>query len=100
VSDEGAGSPRDGAERFVLTRPFTATAAADARRRELSLRTSELEGKAGVSWTTLKYFGMLPHTRETLQRLSVALEWPPDHLWNLGRPRPARSGAAPVASKS
>lgn len=92
MSDAGAVSPRDGAGRFVLTRPFSATAAADSRRRELCLRTCELEGKAGVSWATLKYFGMLPHTRETLERLSVALEWAPDHLWNLGRPVPLGSG--------
>ena len=43
----------------------------------------ELGDKAGVDYVTVRYFGLLSHDRETLERLSVALDWPPDHLWKL-----------------
>lgn len=51
--------------------------------RELGITATELVDKTGVPYTTVKYFGMLPHDRETLERLSMALDWPPQHLWDL-----------------
>jgi len=79
--------------RIRARRPFTATAAAAARMRELGMSAAELEDRAGVSWVTVKYFGLLAHDRETLERLSVALDWPPGRLpglWDgtqpIGRP--------------
>jgi hypothetical protein len=51
--------------------------------RELSMTAADLADKAGVSPGTLRYFGLYRHDRETLERLSVALGWPPDHLRKL-----------------
>jgi hypothetical protein len=51
---------------------------------ELGMKyAGELGDKAGVDYVTVRYFGLLSHDRETLERLSVALDWPPDHLWKL-----------------
>ena len=56
------------------------TAAVAARMRELDITAAELEDRAGVSWVTVEYFGFLAHDRQTLERLSAALDWPPGHL--------------------
>jgi hypothetical protein len=69
----------------VSSRPFTTTAAVATRMRELDMTAADLADKAGVSFGTVRYFGMCYHDRETLERLSVALDWTPDHLrklWN------------------
>lgn len=68
-----------------MTRPFTTTAAINARMRELGMTMGELAGTADVSETTLRYFGLLSHDPQTLERLSVALGWPHDlvaQLWD------------------
>ena len=52
----------------------------NTRMRELGIKPAELADRADVCWCTVKYFGLLVHDRETLKRLSVAFEWPPDHL--------------------
>jgi hypothetical protein len=68
-----------------VTRPFTTTAAINARMRELGMTMGELAGAADVSETTLRYFGLLSHNPQTLERLSVALRWLRDHvawLWD------------------
>lgn len=41
---------------------------------------AELADRAGVDSTTVRYFGLLAHDRETLERLSVALGWPSSRL--------------------
>ena len=51
--------------------------------RELTMTAADLADKAGVSSGTVRYFGICRHDRETLERLSVALDWPPDHLRKL-----------------
>jgi hypothetical protein len=66
-----------------VTRPFTTTAAINARMRELGMTMGELAGTADVSETTLRYFGLISHDPQTLERLSVALGWPPDHVAQL-----------------
>jgi hypothetical protein len=66
-----------------MSGPATATAAADGRRRELGITAAELADRAGVPFTTVSYFGLLSHDRQTLERLSVALNWPPEHLRDL-----------------
>jgi hypothetical protein len=48
--------------------------------RELDYTPAELADRAGVSYLTVKYFGFLLHDQDTLERLSVALDWPPDKL--------------------
>jgi transcriptional regulator with XRE-family HTH domain len=78
-----------------MSRPFTATAAADNRRRELGLTAAELADRAGVPYTTLRYFGLLSHDRQTLERLSVALDWPPEHLWDLWHGQEPAAGNRP-----
>lgn len=69
-----------------VRRPFTATAAIVTRMRELDITAADLADRAEVSFGTVRYFGLLAHDRETLERLSVALEWPPDHLPKLWAP--------------
>jgi hypothetical protein len=77
-----------------MSRPATATAAADNRRRELGITAAELADRAGVPFTTVKYFGLLSHDRQTLERLSVALDWPPEHLRDLWDAQEQRPGVA------
>ena len=50
---------------------------------ELGIAAADLAGRAEVSFGTVTYLGFLTHDRETLERLSVALDWPPDRpdLW-------------------
>jgi hypothetical protein len=50
---------------------------------ELGLTVAELADRAGVSYGTVRWFGLLAHDRDALERLSVALDWPPGHLWEL-----------------
>ena len=53
--------------------------------RELDITARELADRAEVTYGTVRHFGLLPHDQATLERLSVALDWPPDHLrklWN------------------
>ena len=70
-----------GPARIRTRMPLTVTAAVRSRMWELGIRTAnELSGMAEVSYTTVRYFGFLSHDRETLERLSVALDWPPGHL--------------------
>jgi hypothetical protein len=69
-----------GNARLRARRPFTATAAVANRLRELGITAADLADRAEVSAGTLRYFGLLAHERETLERLSVALDWPPGHL--------------------
>lgn len=69
-----------GNARLRTRRPFTATAAVANRLRELGITAADLADRAGVSADTLTYFGLLAHDGETLERLSVALDWPPGHL--------------------
>lgn len=47
------------------------------------MTAAELADKAEVSAGTLKYFGLIAHDGETLERLSVALDWPPRRLLDL-----------------
>ena len=64
-----------------MSKPFTAAAAVRARMRELGMKhAAELADRAGVDYTTVGYFGLLSHDRETLERLSIALDWPPNRL--------------------
>jgi lambda repressor-like predicted transcriptional regulator len=69
--------------RLRALKPFTATAAVKARMRELGITAADLADRAGVSAGTLRYFGLLAHDRKTLERLSVALDWPQDQLSEL-----------------
>ena len=80
-----------------MSRPATATAAADCRRRELGITAAELADRAGVPLTTVRYFGLLSHDRETLERLSVALGWPPEHLRDLWDGQEPAAGSGPGA---
>ena len=48
--------------------------------RELGVTAADLAGRAGIPETTLRYFGLLSHDQDTLERLSEALDWPPGHL--------------------
>lgn len=64
-------------------KPFTATAAVRARLRELGKTAADLADKAEVPYTTVKYFGLLAHDRETRERLSIALGWSPNRLSEL-----------------
>jgi hypothetical protein len=66
-----------------MSRPFTTTAAVAARIRELGITAADLADRAGVSHGTVRYLGLLPHDQDTLERLSVALGWPPSHLREL-----------------
>jgi hypothetical protein len=66
-----------------VIRPFTTTAAVETRMRELGITVDELEDRAEVSRGTVRKFGLLPHDRDSLERLSVTLDWPPDHLSEL-----------------
>jgi hypothetical protein len=63
--------------------PFTTAAAIESRIRELGTTPAELADRAGVTRSTLRYFGLLSHDQATLQRLSEALDWPPGHLREL-----------------
>jgi hypothetical protein len=63
-----------------VSRPFTATAAVEARLGELGITASDLADRAEVSFGTVTHLAFLAHDRDTLERLSVALDWPPDHL--------------------
>jgi hypothetical protein len=62
------------------------TNAIKGRMHELGMKNADdLAIKSGVSWADIKYFYFLNHDRETLERLSVALDLPPDYLsklWN------------------
>ncbi|MGH3280608.1 MAG: hypothetical protein ACRDNW_15910 [Trebonia sp.] len=51
--------------------------------RELGITVPDLADRAGVAHGTVRYFGLLPHDHDTLERLSVALGWPPSHLGEL-----------------
>jgi hypothetical protein len=52
--------------------------------RELGIKTAhELSWRARVPESEVRYFGLLSHDRETLERLSVTLDWPPGHLLEL-----------------
>jgi hypothetical protein len=66
-----------------VSRPFTATAAVKARMGELGITVADLADRAEVSFGTVTYLAFLVHDRETLERLSVALDWPPDQLPNI-----------------
>ena len=66
-----------------MSRPFTTTAVIRTRVRELGMTMGELAGAADVSETTLRHFGLLGHDQQTLEQLSVALGWPPDHVAQL-----------------
>lgn len=66
-----------------MRRPFTTTAVVAARMHELGVTVADLADRAGVPYSTVRYFGMLTHDRETLERLSLVLDWPPHHLWEL-----------------
>jgi len=78
--------------RCRVSRPFTATAAIETRMRQLGMSPGDLASAAGVPETTLRYFGLLSHDPQTLERLSAALGWPRDHvarLWDASlRPLP------------
>lgn len=41
---------------------------------------AELADRAGVDCTTVRYFGLLAHDQETLEGLSVVLDWPRSRL--------------------
>lgn len=47
---------------------------------ELGISAADLSDRAGVPFGTVRNFGLLAHDRETLERLSVALDWPSDNL--------------------
>jgi hypothetical protein len=44
---------------------------------------SSLQESYTHSFGIVRNFGVLAHDRETLERLSVALDWPPDNLREL-----------------
>jgi hypothetical protein len=91
-----------------VSSPFTTARAVASRIRELGTTPDELADKAGVPRGTVKYFGLLSHDQQTLERLSVALDWPPCHLRELwetpparpqnprGHPRPNPNGPSPL----
>jgi hypothetical protein len=64
---------------FVV-KPFTATAAVASRMRELGISADDLADRAGLPRSAVRHFGLCPHSQADLQRLSVALDWPPNHL--------------------
>jgi hypothetical protein len=64
-------------------RPFTTTRAIVARIRELGITPDELADRAQVPRVTVRYFGLLFHDQQTLERLSAVLEWPPGRLQEL-----------------
>jgi hypothetical protein len=64
----------------VMLKPFTATAAVASRIRELGISADELADRAGLSRSAVRHFGLCPHSRSDLERISVALDWPPNHL--------------------
>ena len=66
-----------------MHRPFTTTAAVATRIREIGITAIDLADRAEVPFGIVRHFGLQPHDRETLERLSVALEWPPGHLREL-----------------
>jgi hypothetical protein len=66
-----------------VSKPFTATAAIEARMRQPWISTGDLASTADVPETTLRYFGLLSHDPETLQRLSAAIGWHRDHVARL-----------------
>ena len=66
-----------------MSKPFTTTAAVRDRVRELGITARDLADRADVDYSTVRYFGLLAHDEATLERLSVALDWPPDHLRRL-----------------
>jgi hypothetical protein len=66
-----------------VKRPSTATASVAARMRELGITAADLSDRAGVPFGTVRNFGLLAHDRETLERLSVAIDWPRDRLREL-----------------
>jgi hypothetical protein len=66
-----------------VSKPFTTTVAIATRMRELDITAAELADRAGVSRGTVRSFGLLSHDWDTLERLSVTLGWPPDHLREL-----------------
>jgi hypothetical protein len=73
-----------------LGKPFAATAAIAVRMRQLGMTCGELAQEAGMTEGTLRYFGLLGHDPQTLQRLSAALGWPRDHIvrrWGDDTPR-------------
>jgi hypothetical protein len=70
-------------EAVPSSRPFTTTSAAETRMRQLGMSTGDLASAADVSETTLRYFGLLSHDPQTLERLSAALGWPRDHVARL-----------------
>lgn len=47
---------------------------------ELGMKSCEVAGAADLTETDLRYFALLNHDPQTLERLAVALGWPPDHL--------------------
>jgi hypothetical protein len=51
--------------------------------RELGITAADLADKAEVSYGTVKYLGFLTRNPETLEHLSAALDWPPNHLPDL-----------------
>lgn len=70
-----------------MSRPFTATTAIENRMRELDITPVDLAHRAGVPFGAVRFFGLLAQDRETLERLSIAFDWPPDHfpeLWDKG----------------
>jgi hypothetical protein len=76
-----------------MSGPATATAAANGRLLELGMTAAELADRAGVPSTTIRYFGLLSHNRETLERLSVALGWPSGCLRDLWQGRERAAGS-------
>jgi hypothetical protein len=51
--------------------------------RQLGITRGDLASEAGISEITLRYFGLLSHDLQTLERLSAALGWPRDHIARL-----------------
>ena len=51
--------------------------------RQLGISTEDLAATADVPETTLRYFGLLSHDPQTLERLSAALGWPRDYVARL-----------------
>ena len=48
--------------------------------RQLGMEAQELADKASVPYTTVKYFGLLSHDAQHLERLPAALDWPDDRI--------------------
>jgi hypothetical protein len=64
----------------TIRRQFGSATAVATRMRELDLTVDDLAGSAGVPPGDIRHFGMVRHSRAELERLSVALGWPPGHL--------------------